>query len=58
MRGQRVIVAAQNAGGEAMRDYGRFQREAGLKEATLVDSLEEAYSLLRLKNPRFEPVEG
>ena len=57
VREQRVIVSSRVAGGEAARLYVRHQREAGQKEAAIVDSLEEAYLLLRLRNPRFEPVE-
>ena len=57
VREQRVIVASRIAGGEAARLYVRHQREDGQKEAAIVDSLEAAYALLRLRNPRFEPVE-
>ena len=58
VREQRIIVASRVAGGEAARVYVRHQREAGQKEAAIVDSLDEAYALLRLDNPRFEPVES
>jgi len=57
MRGQRVIVASRVLGGEGARAYGRYQREAGEKEAAVVDTLEAAYRLLGLNHPRFEPVE-
>ena len=57
MRDQRVIVASRVLGGEGARAYGRYQREAGEKEAAVVDTLEAAYLLLELDNPRFEPVE-
>jgi len=57
MRDQRVIVASRVLGGEGARAYGRYQREAGEKEAAVVDTLEAAYRLLELDNPRFEPVE-
>jgi hypothetical protein len=57
VREQRVIVASRVAGGEAARVYVRYQREAGQREAAIVDSLEDAYQLLRLRNPRFEAVE-
>ena len=57
MRDQRVIVASRVLGGEGARAYGRYQREAGEKEAAVVDTLEAAYRLLGLDNPRFEPVE-
>ena len=56
VREQRVIVASRIASGEAARLYVRYEREAGQKEAAVVDSLDAAYALLRLKNPRFEPV--
>lgn len=55
---ERVIVASRLVGGEAARAYGRHRREAGGKEAAVVNTLEEAYALLRLKDPRFEPVES
>jgi hypothetical protein len=57
VREQRVIVASRVAGGEAARVYVRYQREAGQREAAIVDNLEDAYLLLRLRNPRFEAVE-
>ena len=57
IRDQRVIVASRVLGGEGARAYGRYQREAGEKEAAVVDTLEAAYRPLELDNPRFEPVE-
>jgi len=54
---QRVVVASRVAAGERARTYARYRREAGQKEATIVASLDEAYALLGLRNPRFEPVE-
>jgi hypothetical protein len=54
---QRVVVASRSSGGERARTYGRFRREAGQREHTIVASLEEAYEVLGLRNPRFEPVE-
>jgi hypothetical protein len=57
VREERVMVVSPAVGGDAMRAYGRYQREAGEKEPMMVDSLEEAYAALRLRNPRFEPVE-
>ena len=54
---EKVIVAARVAGAGA-RTYGLLQRDAGRKEAAVVDTLDEAYALLGLKNPRFEPIEG
>jgi hypothetical protein len=54
---QRIVVASRVSGGERARTYGRYRREAGQREATIVGSLDEAYALLGLRNPRFEPVE-
>jgi len=54
---QRIVVASRVSGGERARTYGRYRREAGQREATIVGSLGEAYALLGLRNPRFEPVE-
>jgi hypothetical protein len=54
---QRVVVASRVSGGERARTYARYRREAGQREATIVGSLDEAYALLGLRNPRFEPVE-
>lgn len=54
---QRVVVASRVMAGERARTYGRYQREAGQREAAIVASLDEAYALLGLRNPRFEPVE-
>jgi hypothetical protein len=53
----RVVVASRVRGGEVARSYARHQREAGRKEAVLVDSLRAAYAQLGLRNPRFEPVD-
>jgi hypothetical protein len=57
VRDQRVIVASRVMGGDGARAYGRYQREAGEKDAAVVGSLAEAYDLLDLKEPLFEPVE-
>lgn len=54
---QRVVVASRVMGGERAKTYGRYRREAGQREATIVGSLDEAYAFLDLRNPRFEPVE-
>jgi hypothetical protein len=54
---ERVYVASRVTGGESARVFARYQREAGQKEAALAADLEEAYTLLGLRNPRFEPVE-
>jgi hypothetical protein len=58
MRDQRVIVASRVQGGEGARAFGRYQREAGEREAIIVRNLQEAYKVLRLKQPRFEPFDG
>lgn len=57
VRDQRVIVASRVLGGDGARAFGRYQQEAGQKEAAVVDTLEAAYGLLGLNNPRFEPVD-
>lgn len=57
VRDQRVIVASRAMGGDGARAFGRYQREAGQKDAAVVYSLEEAYAVLDLKQPRFEPVD-
>ena len=54
----RVIVASRVQGGEGARAFGRYQREAGEREAIIVRNLQEAYKVLRLKQPRFEPFDG
>lgn len=54
---ERVMVTSPAARGDDMRVYGRHQREAGQREPIVVDSVEEAYTVLRLWNPQFEPVE-
>jgi hypothetical protein len=57
VRDQRVIVSSRTMGGESARTYGRYQREAGEKDAAVVGSLEEAYVFLGLTEPLFELVE-
>jgi len=54
----RVFVASRVQGGEGARAFGRYQREAGLREAIIVRTLEEAYKVLHLRRPRFEPFDG
>ncbi len=54
---ERVVIASRAVKGEGARAFARYRREAGVKESPIVDSLTEAYALLRLENPRFEPVE-
>lgn len=53
----RVVVASRVMAGERARTYARYRREAGQKQAAIVGNLDEAYALLGLRNPRFEPVE-
>jgi len=53
----RIVVASRVMAGERARTYARYRREAGQREATIVGTLDEAYALLGLRNPRFEPVE-
>ena len=57
VREDRVMITSPAADAEAMRGYGRHQREAGEREPLIADSHEEAYAMLGLRNPRFEPVE-
>jgi hypothetical protein len=52
----RILVAPGELGATA-RAYGILQAEAGRKQAAVVEVLEEAYTLLGLRNPQFEPVE-
>jgi hypothetical protein len=52
----RILVAPRELGDTA-RAYGLRQREAGKQHAPVVETIEEAYASLGLKNPRFEPVE-
>lgn len=54
---QQVVVVSRVMSEERARTYSRFRREAGQRESAIVGSLEEAYALLGLRNPRFEPVE-
>jgi hypothetical protein len=54
---QRVLVAPPVVGVEASQAFSRHQREVGQRELVIVADLEEAYTVLRLRNPQFEPVE-
>jgi hypothetical protein len=54
---QRVVVVSRVMGGERARTYARYRREASQKHPVIVASLDEAYAVLGLRNPRFEPVE-
>jgi hypothetical protein len=55
---QRVVVASSVTSGERARTYARYRRDAGQQQAQIVGSLDEAYALLALRNPRFEPVDA
>jgi hypothetical protein len=52
----RILVAPRDLGDTA-RAYSLQQGEAGMKQPTVVETIEEAYALLGLRNPRFEPIE-
>ena len=54
---QRVVVSSRVMGGARARTYQGYRREAGQRQAVIVDSLADAYDFLDLRNPRFEPVE-
>jgi hypothetical protein len=54
---QRVLVAPPVVGVEASQAFSRHQREVGERGLVIVADLEEAYAVLRLRNPQFEPVE-
>jgi hypothetical protein len=53
----RVVVAPRAAGEEYVRAIREQQRLAGHREPIIVPTLSEAYSLLGLDNPQFEPVD-
>ena len=52
----RILVAPSDLG-DVARAYAVLQREAGKKEPTVVETIEEALALLGLGNPQFEPFE-
>jgi len=54
---ERVVVASRVMGGTRARTYQGYRREAGQRQAVIVETLGEAYTFLDLRNPRFEPVE-
>jgi hypothetical protein len=55
IEGQRVVVAPPGAAGaEWAALIAEQQRAAGLREPTIVATLEEAYRLLGLENPQFD----
>lgn len=54
---ERVVVAPRAAGEEYARAIREQQRLAGHREPIIVPTLGEAYSLLGLDNPQFEPVD-
>ena len=57
MRGLRILVAPAGASEGFGRSFGNQQRTAGNSQPMIVATLAEAYALLDLKNPNFEPVE-
>ena len=55
IEGQRVVVAPPGAAGfEWATVMAQQQRAAGLREPTIVATLEEAYLLFGIENPRFD----
>ena len=54
---ERVVVASRVMGGARARTYQGYRREAGQRQAVIVETLGDAYAFLDLRNPRFEPVE-
>lgn len=57
LRGLRVVVAPRNAGGDLGQTYRKQQRIAAGSEPVVVATLHDAYALLGLGEPRFEPVD-
>jgi len=57
VRGLRILVAPAGASEGFGRSFGNQQRTEGNSEPVVVATLAEAYSLLGLENPDFEPVE-
>jgi hypothetical protein len=57
LRDVRIMVAPPFAGDDFGRTYREEQRQTADSEPIVVRSLAEAYALLGLNNPHFEPVE-
>jgi hypothetical protein len=57
VRGLRVVVTPLKAGENFGHTYRRHQRMAADSEPMIVATLAQAYALLGLDDPRFEPVE-
>jgi hypothetical protein len=57
VRGLRILVAPAGANEGFGRSFGSQQRAAGNRQPVIVATLAEAYALLELKDPHFEPVE-
>src|SRR5258708_34525818 len=57
VRGLRVVVAPRDAGDDFGHTFRRHQRMAVDSEPMIVATLAQAYALLGLENPNFEPVE-
>jgi hypothetical protein len=53
---QRVMVVPQPEYQDMARMFVAYQRIADHEEPLIVRTLEEAYALLDLKDPRFEPI--
>jgi len=53
-----LIVAPQPEFNSLGRAFGQYQRMAGTAEPKVVGTLEEAYAILGIVDPQFEPVEG
>jgi len=57
VRGLRILVAPAGASEGFGRSFGNQQRTAGNSEPMLVATLSEAYAVVGLESPNFEPVE-
>ncbi|HTR85143.1 MAG TPA: hypothetical protein VMI56_11750 [Reyranella sp.] len=58
LRDVRIMVAPPFAGEDFGRTYRQEQRQTADSEPVIVRSLAEAYALLELNNPCFEPLTG
>lgn len=54
----KVYVASDKLVFGLCRQYATYQRHAGNREPAVVETIDEAYRLLALTDPRFEPVEA
>ncbi|MFI5001065.1 MAG: hypothetical protein ACHQK9_14400 [Reyranellales bacterium] len=53
-----VLVAPQPDVNRLCRAFAEHQRAIGIAETDVVTTLDEAYAILGLTDPRFEPVEA